>query len=81
VKYTSLVNLIADKEIVPELLQKDATPDNISKALLNLWPESAPYNIQKESLVQIKAILNKGGCIANVVAIASSFFPKESAPQ
>ncbi|MDA3970609.1 MAG: lipid-A-disaccharide synthase [Desulfobulbaceae bacterium] len=74
VKYVSLVNLIADQKIVPEILQQEATADNISAALLELWPESAPYTIQKQALGQIKDILSKGGCSTNVAAIAAPFF-------
>jgi lipid-A-disaccharide synthase len=38
-KYVSLPNLIADSPLVPELLQDDANPDTMSKALLH-WLES-----------------------------------------
>ncbi len=33
VKYVSLLNLLSDREIVPELLQADATPEKLSAAL------------------------------------------------
>ncbi|KPJ97706.1 MAG: hypothetical protein AMJ60_10495 [Desulfobacterales bacterium SG8_35] len=36
VKYASLVNLVAEKEVVPELLQYKATPENIYKEILPL---------------------------------------------
>ncbi len=36
VRYASIVNLIADKEVVPEFLQEDMTPDNLFNALTPL---------------------------------------------
>ena len=33
VKYASLLNILSDREIVPELLQNDATPDKLAAAL------------------------------------------------
>jgi lipid-A-disaccharide synthase len=42
VKYASLLNLLSDREIVPELLQEDATPDKLAAALRTiLTPEGA----------------------------------------
>ncbi len=38
VKYASLVNLVADREVVPELIQQDFTPNNLALALLAIWP-------------------------------------------
>lgn len=36
VKYASLVNLVADREVVPELLQDEASPEKIAKATMRL---------------------------------------------
>jgi lipid-A-disaccharide synthase len=42
VKYASILNLLADREIVPELLQENATPEKLSAALEKiLTPEGA----------------------------------------
>jgi lipid-A-disaccharide synthase len=42
VKYASLINLLSQREIVPELLQGDATPEKLAAALENiLTPEGA----------------------------------------
>lgn len=34
--YISLVNILADKEVVPELIQKDASPERISSVIFNI---------------------------------------------
>jgi lipid-A-disaccharide synthase len=36
VRYACLLNLLADREIVPELLQENCTPDKLAAALLPL---------------------------------------------
>ena len=42
VKYASLLNLLSQREIVPELLQNDATPDKLAAALeIILTPQGA----------------------------------------
>ncbi len=74
VEFASLVNLIVDKKIVPELIQDDATPKHISQTLMGLWPGSDAYETQKEILIQVKDLLGRGGCEANVAAIAKTFF-------
>ncbi len=74
VEYASLVNLIADRELVPELIQDDATAENISQTLLHLWPDTEAYKMQKDILLQIKDMLGRGGCSVNVASIAKTFF-------
>lgn len=74
VAFASLVNLIADREVVPELIQHDATAEKISSTLLELWPGSASYNAQKDTLLEIQEKLGGGGCSRNVADIAKSFF-------
>lgn len=43
VKYMSLVNLIVNEEIVPELLQHDCTTERITSALTNLLAHGTDY--------------------------------------
>ncbi len=55
VKWVSLVNLIANKEIVKELLQHNANVENISQELeLLLDTEGERYNFIKEEYVKLK---------------------------
>ena len=74
IEHASLVNLVAGKELVPELLQYDATAENISRTLLRLFPGSKDHCAQKEILGQIKKLLGQGGCSHNVALIAKTFF-------
>ncbi|WP_375560702.1 lipid-A-disaccharide synthase [Bernardetia sp. OM2101] len=55
VKWVSLVNLIANKEIVKELLQQDASAENISQELeLLLDTKSERYNFMKKEYIALK---------------------------
>ncbi len=55
--FVSLPNLLAGKELVPELLQDKATPDNLAKASLKLMQnQDALKEIQQEFLVLHKGI-------------------------
>ena len=55
VKWVSLVNLIANKEIVKELLQHDANVETISQELeLLLNNKSERYNFMKKEYINLK---------------------------
>ncbi len=55
--FVSLPNLLAGKELVPELLQDEATPDNLAKASLKLMQnKTALKEIQQEFLILHKGI-------------------------
>jgi lipid-A-disaccharide synthase len=49
VKYASLLNLLADREIVPELLQQDANPERLAAVLNNLLTDPAAAEAQRKS--------------------------------
>ena len=57
-KYISLVNLIADKEVVKELIQNDLTPENLRKGLFNLKINAEKI---KDDYRQIRQLLGKEG--------------------
>ncbi|MEN8256530.1 MAG: lipid-A-disaccharide synthase [Thermodesulfobacteriota bacterium] len=75
VDYASLVNLIADEEIVPELLQDDATPEKIARAMQKIWPGNQPHTEMISKLAEIKDALGQGGAADNVASLAEKFFP------
>ncbi len=53
VKYASLVNLVAEKEVVPELLQYKATPENIYKEILPLLLNKAAAEDMQQELARV----------------------------
>lgn len=56
--YISLVNIVAEKKVVPELIQWDAKPDNISREVLKILKDKEIYN---NMLAGIKAVKEKLG--------------------
>jgi lipid-A-disaccharide synthase len=73
-----MVNLIAGKRIVPELIQNDFTAANIVQQIEPLLPDGAPRQSMMQELAQIRVLLNarpasqggEGGAIGRVAAIA-----------
>ena len=60
VPYISLVNLIADKQLVPELIQKECNVENVFKALHTIL-EPGHYAETKKGYEHMKSLLTSGG--------------------
>lgn len=78
VDFASLVNLVANAEVVPELLQDDATPEKIALSLQELWPGSKAHTQMIAQLAEVKDALGQGGASDKVAKLALEFF---SSPQ
>ena len=70
VKNIGLVNLIAEKEIVPELIQYDATPDNIADAVSDILSDSAKRQRMRSELIKVRDRLGKPGASERLADIA-----------
>ena len=57
--YVGLPNILAGKFVVPELLQKDATPENLAQALLNLIADKQAVAELEEMFVGMHAMLRQ----------------------
>ncbi|MCU0803628.1 MAG: lipid-A-disaccharide synthase [Burkholderiales bacterium] len=60
IPYVALPNILAGEFLVPELLQDDATPENIAQALLNLLGDSAVMEALPGRFAQIHEALRQG---------------------
>lgn len=56
-KFAGMINILADKSIVPELLQEKATPRNIAKNVIAYLKDKEAYNGFKENLKNAKQLL------------------------
>lgn len=56
----AMVNLIAEKDIVPELVQHDFTAPNVVSALKKILPEGVPRQAMLEGLALVKEKLRGG---------------------
>lgn len=72
-KYFALPNLIAGREVVPELLQERATPDGFAQAVMRLLDDEAARAAQLEAFVPLRTDLGEdadGTAAAAVLALA-----------
>jgi lipid-A-disaccharide synthase len=72
VDYASLVNLIAGREVVTELLQDKATPGNISDELLRLLVDPEACALMKQELAGVVKSLGKPGASQRAAEVALS---------
>jgi lipid-A-disaccharide synthase len=71
VPHVGLVNLIAGREVAPELLQHAATPQALADAVLPLLdPTSAAARRQREGLALVRERLGPPGAAQRVAALA-----------
>jgi len=70
VKYASLVNLVAGKEVVPELLQYEATPENIYSKLVPLLTITAARDTMLKELAQVCDKLGEPGASKRAAELA-----------
>ncbi len=61
VPFLSMVNLIAERRIVPELIQNDMTPDNIANEAARLLTDSAAASTMRQDLRQVHRLLTLEG--------------------
>jgi lipid-A-disaccharide synthase len=61
VKWIGLVNLVAGRSIVPELIQDEATEERLCQEVLHLLRDRSAYNAMKEELRQVRQSLGEPG--------------------
>lgn len=72
VRWISLVNLVAGRAVVPEILQDHATADELATAVRPLLTPTDPGTLaQREGLALVRERLGQAGATTRVVALAS----------
>ncbi|MBF0118771.1 MAG: lipid-A-disaccharide synthase [Desulfobacterales bacterium] len=70
VNFIGLINLIAGEEIFPELLQKEATPENISEIVYKMISTPSTLNQIKDKLFNARKLLGEPGASNRTADIA-----------
>jgi lipid-A-disaccharide synthase len=79
VPYFAMVNLIAEEEVVPELVQRKFTVENIVAELNRIIPDGESRTHMIERLAMVKAKLNRGSSGAPPAETAAEIILKEAA--
>ena len=69
VKYISLPNLIMDREIYPELIQEEATTDNLVRAATRWLDDSVAYAAAREDLAGLRGLVGEPGAAERAASI------------
>jgi lipid-A-disaccharide synthase len=63
-----LANLVIGKDVIPEFLQEDCTPDKLAQALSDVLTETPLRRQQVEAFAQLDAIMSTGDKSPSVLA-------------
>ena len=69
----AMVNLIAGRVVVPELIQDDFTPARVAVETLRLLDDGAPRAEMLRDLEEVRAKLGKGGATQNAADQVDAF--------
>jgi lipid-A-disaccharide synthase len=69
VKNVGLVNIVAGKRIVPELVQYDSTPENMADAVTKMLNDPVYYNQVRAGLAEVRTRLGDAGASARAASV------------
>ncbi|MEY4705734.1 MAG: Lipid-A-disaccharide synthase, partial [Nitrospirota bacterium] len=72
VKWIGLVNLVAGRSVVPELIQDEATAERLCQEALRLLRDPSAYHEMKEGLLQVRQSLGEPGASRRAAQVALS---------
>jgi len=71
VRFASLVNLLAEREVVPEFIQEQCVPDRLAPAMAALLDDTAVARAQRAAFAAIAAMLRPEGMLPSEAAAAA----------
>lgn len=76
VRHIGLANLIAGREVLPELIQKEASPENIARVVSGLMADGEAMAAMHAGLEEVRQILGRAGASDRVAEIAMKMLNK-----
>jgi lipid-A-disaccharide synthase len=73
----SLVNLVAQRGVVPELLQADANPERIAAESLRILTDGRVRAEMRQGLAEVRGRLGVGGASMRAATAVASLLPRE----
>jgi lipid-A-disaccharide synthase len=73
VQNIGLVNIVAGKRIVPELVQQESTPENMADALTAMLSDPAQLQRVRTDLTGVRARLGDSGASARAASVVREF--------
>ncbi|MFH1241877.1 MAG: lipid-A-disaccharide synthase [Pseudomonadota bacterium] len=70
VPYIGLVNLVAGKKVVPELIQNEVLPERLSHEVMNILEDNEVRENMIKNLISVKESLGKGGASERTAQLA-----------
>ncbi|MBP7215063.1 MAG: lipid-A-disaccharide synthase [Candidatus Kapabacteria bacterium] len=74
--YLSLVNILSQKQVIPELIQKEANPDNLAKSIIQIVENRKLYDEMQSNFLFLRQQLGEVGASKNAANIIYSSFLK-----
>ena len=68
IPYVTLPNIVAGREIIPELLQNDCTPENIAAHVQRIWQDDEWQRMQA-AYAELRQRLGEGGAVSRAARI------------
>ncbi len=78
VPHYAMVNLIAERRVVPELIQKDFTPENVAREILTLLDGSERAVAMRRDLAEVRRRLGAPGASARAAEAVMPFLMEKN---
>jgi lipid-A-disaccharide synthase len=76
IKHLGMINILAKREVVKELVQHDLTPDTLAAEMLRLTRDPAARSALQQELAKVVATLGEPGAYQRAAGIVAQILPK-----
>jgi lipid-A-disaccharide synthase len=80
VPHFAMVNLVAGRTVVPELMQSDFTPERVAEEATSLLDDAARYERMRQDLEEVRRRLGQRGASARAAALVAETLGRGEKP-